>query len=199
MMLNKKGRTTIAAVALALSAPASAQEFGPEMAAARTFVLRAREQAACPTDESLSRPWIEHKGPVPNPIYERHLKAALDGAAPALLPVDGVSWWIGASRRGRGGDASAHGCLVRGSAALYANGPEDAPAADFVKVVGSGAEATLRASLIELRWYDAADGRKYRWFNTALAARLGWNVDGRGAPTGDPRPIPLPDAINELL
>lgn len=70
---------------------------------------------------------------------------------------------------------------------------------DFVKVVGSGAEASLASSLIELRWYDARDGRKHRWFDVALAKRLHWAADGRGAPTETPRPIPYPDAINELL
>lgn len=151
------------------------------------------EQASCPAVDGLSRPWVEHDGPVPQAVLDAHLRAALDGAAPALLPVNGVSWWIGASRRGRGD------CFVSGTAALYANGQEDAPSVDFVKVVGAGDETSLRGSLVELRWYDAKDGRKHRWFDAALAERLGWSVDGRGAPTDAPRPIPLPDAINELL
>ncbi|MEK7857681.1 MAG: trypsin-like peptidase domain-containing protein [Elusimicrobiota bacterium] len=152
--------------------------------------------ASCPAQETLSRPWVEHAGPVPQAALDAHLGAKLDGAAPVLLPVNTVSWWIGASRRGRG---DAPDCFVLGSAGLYVNGPEDAPAVDFVKVVGSGAEAGLRSSLIELRWYDEKDGRKHRWFDTALARRLGWDVDGRGAPTDMPRPIPLPAASNALL
>lgn len=157
--------------------------------------------APCPSVEPLSQPWIEHAGPLPDAVLDSHLRSKNDGAGPMLLPVNTVSWWIGASRSGRG-DAEglgAPGCFVLGSAAFYANGLEDSPAVDFVKVVGSGAERSLRGSLIELRWYDAKDGRKHRWFNAALARRLGWDVDGRGAPTDTPRPIPLPDAINELL
>lgn len=155
----------------------------------------------CPTAESLSQTWIEHVGPLPQAMLDSHLRSKNDGAGPMLLPVNTVSWWIGASRSGRAEaeGLDAPGCFVLGSAALYVNGPEDSPAVDFVKVVGAGAEKSLRSSLIELRWYDAKDGRKHRWFNVALAGRLGWDVDGRGAPTDAPRPIPLPDAINELL
>ncbi|MBI5245862.1 MAG: trypsin-like peptidase domain-containing protein [Elusimicrobia bacterium] len=158
-------------------------------------------QASCPAPETLSQPWIEHTGPAPRSVLDAHLNSALDGSFPGLLNVNAVSWWIGASRRGRGNseEIDLPGCFVRGSAALYVNGPEDAPTSDFVKVVSSGSEASLRAALIELRWYDAKDGRKHRWFDVALAKRLGWDVDGRGAPTDSPRPISLPDSINELL
>lgn len=157
--------------------------------------------AACPAEESLSRPWIEHAGPLPRAEFERHLRSMIDGAGIMLLPVNTASWWIGSTRHGRGdSDAIASpGCFVLGSAAFYANGPEDSPAVDFVKVVGSGGEADLRPALIELRWYDPRDGRKHRWFDAALARRLGWDLDGRGAPAGDLRTIPLPNAINELL
>lgn len=161
----------------------------------------ARPGRACPAPESLSRPWVEHSGPLPEAALAAHLRAEPDGAAPALLPVNAVSWWVGASRRGRG-DAEAiasPGCFVHGSAALYVNGPEDAPAVDFVSVVGSGGEASLRERLIELRWFDHGDGRKHRWYNVPLSRSLGWSTDGRGAPTDTPRPIPLPDAVNELL
>lgn len=159
------------------------------------------DHASCPAPETLSQPWVEHAGPAPQAVLDAHLRSALDGAFPSLLAINTVSWWIGASRRGRGGaeELVQPGCFVRGSAALYVNGPEDAPATDFVRVVSSGSETTLRAALIELRWYDERDGRKHRWFNAALAKGLGWDADGRGAPTDSPRPIPLPDAINELL
>ena len=158
-------------------------------------------QASCPTSETLSRPWVEHGGPAPQTAIDAHLRASLDGSFPGLLTVNATSWWIGASRRGRGNadELEQPGCFVLGSAALYVNGPENAPTSDFVKVVNSGSEATLRGALIELRWYDAKDGRKHRWFDVALAKRLGWDVDGRGAPTDSPRPINLPDSINELL
>lgn len=167
--------------------------------AAVSFALTAPAVASCPSAEALSLPWVEHAGPVPQAVLDAHLRAGLDGASPTLLPVNGISWWVGASRRGRGEVGAEPGCFVRGSAALYVNGPEDAPSVDFVKTVDAGAESGLRPSLIELRWYDARDGRKHRWFDAALAARLGWATDGRGAPSDSPRPIPLPDASNELL
>ena len=192
----------LAAAALALSAPLQAQEFPVEMRVAHDLVLRAKARlASCPAAGTLSRPWVEHAGPAPQAAIDAHLRAELDGSFPGLLTVNAASWWIGASRRGRGNteELDIPGCFVRGSAALYVNGPEDAPATDFVKVVDSGSEATLRAALIELRWYDAKDGRKHRWFDMVLAKRLGWDVDGRGAPTDSPRPISLPSSINELL
>lgn len=153
---------------------------------------------SCPTTDSLSKPWIENAGGAPRALIDAHLRTALDGAYPGLLPVNTVSWWIGASRRGRG-EPDAPSCLVRGSVALYVIGHEKTADIDFAKIVNSGAEASLSTFLIEFRWYDEKDGRKHRWFNTALASSLGWNTDGRGAPSDTRRPISLPDAINELL
>lgn len=154
--------------------------------------------AACPTTASLSAPWVEHSGDFPREAFDDHLYADLDATATVLLPVDTVSWWLGAARRGRGPEADLN-CRVLGSAAIYANGPENDPTEDVDKVVRSGGEARLWPSLIELRWYDPKDGRKHRWFNLSLSKKLGWSTDGRGAPTDRPRPIPLPDAVNELL
>ena len=165
----------------------------------RHLIAAAALALSCPTSEMLSKPWIEHAGPVPRAALEAHLRAPIDGAQASLLPVNAESWWIGAARHGRGNAEGAPGCMVRGSAAVYVNGREDSPAVDFIEVVGAGAEAGLRSSLVELRWYDEKDGRKHRWFDAALAKRLGWDRDGRGAPTATPRPIPLPDALNELL
>lgn len=175
---------TFAAAVLAFSSPVQAQA-----------------AASCPTTDSLSKPWVEHAGAVPRALIDAHLRAALDGAYPGLLPVNTVSWWIGAARRGRGDAESilSPGCLVRGSAAIYVLGHEMAPDINFVEIVHTGAETSLGTSLIEFRWYDEKDGRKHRWFNTTLAARLGWSTDGRGAPSDTHRPLSLPDAINELL
>lgn len=142
--------------------------------------------------------WVEHAGPFPRAALDEHLRGEPDGAAPLLLPVNAVSWWLGASRRGRGACAE-DDCFVRGSAALYVVGPEDAPALDFVKTVETDGEEILGARLIELRWFDEKTGRKHRWFNEAMAKQLGWTTDGRGAPADAARPIPLPDAVNELL
>ena len=153
---------------------------------------------SCPTTDTLSKPWIEHAGGAPRARIDAHLRAELDGAYPGLLPVNTVSWWIGASRRGRG-EPDAPSCLVHGSVALYVLGYEKIADVDFVKIVNSGAEASLNASLVEFRWYDEKDGRKHRWFNVALATKLGWSTDGRGVPSDNRRPISLPDAINELL
>lgn len=154
--------------------------------------------AACPAPEGLSRPWVEQEGALPAAVLARHQAAPLDAAAPALLPVGAVSWWMGASRRGRG-EPEEPGCFTLGSAAVYVYGREDAPELDFVKAVTEGGEAALAPRLIELRWYDEASGRKQRWYNAALARSLGWTTDGRGAPAETSRPIPLPDAVNELL
>lgn len=153
--------------------------------------------AACPDEASQSAPWIEHAGPFPTEALQRHLHADLDGTAALLLPVNTVSWWIGVSRRGRGNDDAA-ACRVLGSAAFYANGPENAPAENIDNVILAGGEARLWPVLVELRWLDPKDGRKHRWFNEALAKKLGWSTDGRGMPTETPRPIPLPEAPNEL-
>lgn len=154
--------------------------------------------AACPAEGSLSASWIEHAGSFPTEAFQEHLHADLDGSAAILLPVNTVSWWVGVSRRGRGSDG-APACLVLGSAAFYANGPENAPAEDLEKIIRAGGEARLWPVLVELRWFDPKDGRKHRWFNETLARTLGWSTDGRGMPTDSPRPIPLPDALNELF
>ena len=185
-MTLRSGDCLIAALVAALALSSHAQAVNP---------------ASCPAIDSLSQPWVEHAGAAPRALIDAHLRAALDGAYPGLLPVNTVSWWVGASRRGRGeaDSAPSPGCLVRGSVALYVLGHEQAPEVDFVKIVNSGAETSLGSSLIEFRWYDEKDGRKHRWFNTALAAKLGWNTDGRSTPSDTHRPISLPDAINELL
>ena len=202
----------LAALLALFCAPLHAHELAAEFSEARAIVDRARDDrplfkaprarsGACPTDDALARPWVEHTGPLPRAAFEAHLGADSNGATTLLLPVNTVSWWVGASRRGRDDAAASasHGCFVLGSAALYANGPEDAPAVDILKAVESGNEASLGERLIELRWYDPKSGRKHRWFDEALAARLGWSTDGRGRPTETPRPIPMPDAVNELF
>jgi S1-C subfamily serine protease len=150
--------------------------------------------SACPADDGLTRPWIEHRGPAPAERTAAHLASGLDAAEPLLVPIAGTSWWVGASRRGRGAEGGINdpSCFARGTAALYANGPEDAPAADFVSVVSGGGEASLGGRLVELRWFDPKDGRKHRWFDAARARALGW-------PSADESPLPLPEAVNELL
>jgi hypothetical protein len=178
----------------------SVQDLPSAMPAADKIVASAQALgAACPTYESLSQPWVEHNGSLPEEILAAHLSAGLDHVGAFLLPIDLVSWWVGSARRGRGDVSSLSGCFARGSAAFYFNGLENEPAVDIVKVVaGDKNEKSLRDRLIELRWYDAKDGRKHRWYNLALAKRVGWTVDGRGKPSAIARPIPLPQAINEL-
>lgn len=129
--------------------------------------------------------WVEQSGPRPQAALDAHLNSGLVSAAPLLLPVNGVSWWLGVSRRD--------------GAAFYVIGPEDAPGFDFVKTVEAGDEPRLGVRLIELRWRDPKDGRRRRWYDESLARRLGWTTDGRGRPSETPRPIPLPDADNELF
>lgn len=156
--------------------------------------------AACPGLDGLKRPWIEEAGGIPTPRTERHLAADLSALDINLLPVNGESWWVGGTRRGRGAEEPAEpGCFALGTAAFYVYGLEDEPEVDFERTVRSGGERGLSARLIELRWLDEATGRKHRWFDARLATRLGWDRDGRGAPTENSRPIPLPQAPNELF
>ena len=75
--------------------------------------------------------------------------------------------------------------------------PTGASFAGMTLVMGPLLGAGLGA--LAIACWNAKDGRKHRWFDVALAKRLGWDVDGRGAPTDSPRPIALPDSINELL
>lgn len=151
-------------------------------------------QASCPSSDALTKPWVEHRGPAPRALVASHLAAAADAAAPMLVPFAGTAWWVGASRRGRGPESGIAdpACFALGTAALYANGPEDAPAVDFVAAVAAGAEDRLGEALVELRWFDPADGRKHRWFDADRARALGW-------PSGNRSPLPLPEAVNELL
>ena len=174
-------------LAALLAIPVVAQEFQAECRTIKTLLdasrRRLRETGAashCPSMESLSRPWIEHRGSIPAAVHVAHLSSPLDDATVALVPIQGTSRWIGTSRRGRGMEPAEPGCFVLGSAALYANGPEDSPPLDFVATINAGSEASLGRSLVELRWYDPKDGRKHRWIKPA------W-------------PIPLPQTINELL
>ena len=155
---------------------------------------------SCPSVNSLSKPWVEHVGPVQEKILAAHFKAEVDDARVMLLSIDTIYWWVGSVRRGRGEEESIQdpGCFVLGTAAFYVNGPERDPMVDFIKVIGEGNESALAAMLMELRWYDPKDGRKHRWYNTALADRLGWSVDGRGQPSGNTRPIPPPQSTTEL-
>lgn len=158
--------------------------------------------AVCPQVSRISRVWAEFDGSKPPAeILKKHFELSPASAAPLLLPVYAVSYWVGLSHRAPGGASPGEepGCQVLGSAAFYYNGPEDAPLEDFVSVVRAGQESVLLERLVEFRWFDTATGKRRRWFNVKLARRLGWLTDGRGVEDEKHRPIPLPTAINVLL
>lgn len=169
----------------------AASEIERSARAARAAIVRLR---GCPGADSVSREWVDHAGDVPAARLAGHLALPPAWAAPLMLPVHGVSFWVGVSLRGGG-----HGdCFLDGSVAFYFNGPEDVPEVDFVQRVSRGAELELGAKMLELRWFDPSDGRKHRWFNAALARRLGWFTTGDGRNDESYRPIPLPAAGNSL-
>jgi hypothetical protein len=116
---------------------------------------------------------------------DRHLAAPPTQAAPAFVEAGGAGHWLGVSWRG-GSEAD----FGAGTAAFYYNGPEDAPAVDFVSEVAAGREAALAGRLIELRWRE--DGRLVRKVDHALLRRLGFT------PEDAKRLLPLPQAANSL-
>jgi hypothetical protein len=150
---------------------------------------------ACPGVDGVGRIWVEHAGEVPSAEKAAHLSKTLQRAEVTWIKLGDEVWWIGAARRGR--EAPVDGdCRVLGSAALYVIGWGDDPELDFEAAAKAGGEAGLGGRLIELRWYDEATGEKHRWFNAALAERLGWRS---GHPAATTSPLPLPSAIDELL
>lgn len=117
----------------------------------------------------------------------RHLAATPTQAAPLFVELVGAGHWVGVSWRG-GSEAD----FGAGSVALYYNGPEDAPEADFTAVVASGREAELTGRLLELRWRDEATGRLVRKVDHALLKRLGFTAEDAK------RLLPLPQVPNSL-
>ena len=130
-----------------------------------------------------------------------HLDDPLLHASPLLVTSFSVSYWAGVSERTDqtpetlGADPA---CYVVGSAAYYYNGTEDSPELDMVETVRAGGEGKLGERLVELRWFDPADGLRHRWFNVRLARALGWLTDPLGRTDVRHRPIPLPLALNAL-
>jgi len=153
---------------------------------------------SCPDPARIDPSWSEHVGRPPQDILASHLKAPLERAVPMLVSAHLESFWIGASRR-RSIVEEGAGCSLQGTVAFYVVGREDKPEVDFVSVIGSGMEGTLRPKLVELRWFDPAEGKRQRWFDEELAKKLGWDRDGRGTPMPDTRPIPLPQVRNDLF
>ena len=126
MMMNRLPLLVLLLAAL----PASAAQVRPA-------------KSSCPTMQSLSkhRQWVEHAGPVPQAVLDAHLSSEIDGAEAVLLPIDTVSWWVGASRRGRGEESALNnpGCFVLGSAAYYFYGLEYDPSVDFMQGIEDSA------------------------------------------------------------
>ena len=196
---------TLLALGAALAAPAAPQTLESAAVGARARLavfaasrasrkeaVRRPGAAACP-EAPASKDWVEEAGAPPRAVARRHIAAPGADAVPLLVPIQAASYWIGMSWRS--GEPS---CFLSGSVAYYFNGPEDEPQVDFVKAVRAGGEAGLAERLVELRWYDPADGRRHRWFNIPLAARLGLLTDPRGREDPSARPLPLAQAVNSL-
>ncbi|MEK7746104.1 MAG: hypothetical protein AAB576_05510, partial [Elusimicrobiota bacterium] len=135
----------------------------------------------CPAMDSLREEWAEHDDAAPPAErVSAHLDDPLLHASPLLVTSFSVSYWAGVSERTDqtpetlGADPA---CYVVGSAAYYYNGTEDSPELDMVETVRAGGEGKLGERLVELRWFDPADGLRHRWFNVRLARALGWLQD----------------------
>lgn len=155
----------------------------------------------CPDLGRVDRTWVEHSaGPAPKDVLAAHLATPLMRASPMLLPVQQVHYWLGISVRNPYGKGPVPdlSCFLLGSAAYYYNGVEGVPELDMVRELSEGREPQLVKRLIELRWFDAKENRKHRWFNVALARQLGWFTYDDGTVDESLRPIPLPLPPNSL-
>lgn len=150
-----------------------------------------RSAGSCPPDAQ----WVfSASTAVPPARLAGHLARPARRVAPALLTVYSVSYWVGIVYR----DPSAEpACHATGSVAFYYLGLEDRPELDFVRTLEAGGEASLKARLLELRWYDENDGLRHSWANGELADRLGWLTDERGE-RGGPWPISYAAPLNAL-
>ena len=111
-----------------------------------------------------------------------------------LLSVHSVLYWVGIVYRDESAEPACH---ATGSVAYYYAGLEGDPEFDFVKTIEAGGEASLKARLLELRWYDAQDGLRHSWANAELADKIGWFTDERGE-RGGPWPISYAAPVNAL-
>lgn len=131
---------------------------------------------------------------VPQVRLAEHLALPVRRVSPTLLTAHSILYWVGVVYR----DASAEpACHATGSVAFYYFGLEARPEIDFVKTVEAGGEASLKARLLELRWYDEKDGLRHAWTGFDLADRIGWFTDERGE-RGGPWPISYAAPINGL-
>ncbi len=170
----------------------------------------------CPSDETLKNntDWVEHTedwNKYLDNILETHFSLPLSPEKPTLslnlTPVNvnrgmGVSKWreiIWTVNRTNQKDyvGQNYNCYVIGMAAYYVEAKNKngwPPDALFLEIPESE-EKWLKEgaiSLIELRWYDAVEKKRHRWFNRRLASFLDWLENNYFSP------IPLPLAINTL-
>ncbi|MBI5881807.1 MAG: hypothetical protein HZB91_01685 [Elusimicrobia bacterium] len=146
----------------------------------------------CPAVAEIKPEWVEHTDPAAMAgRWEAHLRSAQAKAGPILVPVHRVQNFFGVSRRGDllGQGGREPGCFVTGTVAYYVMGEEGNPEIDFGTIAAQGREGSLLSRLIELRWFDPADGRRHRWYNMGLARQRGFLVDELGRPTPEYRPI----------
>lgn len=156
-----------------------------------SFAVPCRAAVSCTPDAQ----WVSSSSlAVPQARLAEHLARPVQRVSPTLLTVHSVLYWVGVVYR----DASAEpACHATGSVAFYYFGLEAQPEIDFVKTVESGGEATLKARLLELRWYDEKDGLRHAWAGFDLADKIGWFTDERGE-RGGPWPISYAAPVNGL-
>ena len=154
-------------------------------------VIPCRAAESCSPDPQ----WVSSSAlSVPATRLADHLVRPLRRASPMLLSVHSVLYWVGIVYRD---ESSEPACHATGSVAYYYAGLEGDPEFDFVKTIEAGGEASLKARLLELRWYDAKDGLRHSWANAELADKIGWFTDERGE-RGGPWPISYAAPINGL-
>lgn len=153
--------------------------------------LPSRAAESCSPDAQ----WVASSSlAVPPARLAEHLARPLRRAAPSMLTVYSITYWIGAVYRD---DSAEPACHATGSVAFYYVGLENEPELDFVKTIEAGGEASLKARLLDLRWYDAKDGLRHTWTGFDLADSLGWFTDERGE-RGGPWPISYAAPVNGL-
>lgn len=156
-----------------------------------TSAVPCRAAVSCTPDAQ----WVSSSSlAVPQARLAEHLARPVQRVSPTLLTVHSILYWVGVVYR----DASAEpACHATGSVAFYYVGLENEPELDFVKTIEAGGEASLKARLLELRWYDEKDGLRHTWADGELADKLGWFTDERGE-RGGPWPISYAAPINGL-
>lgn len=173
---------------------------GPRDADKKEQPLVHPPKGRCPSDDELvkNENWVEHAGGNPPArVLKTHFAHAYAGGAgmnmtPRSRPMAWL-WLGGHTNQGwkfRGTGRIEAGCFVIGTVAYYKD--RWPPSVDFLNKGEAQEKAWFEKGaikLLELRWYDPADGRRHRWYNSRLGSEIGWPARS---------PIPLPMPINSL-